>query len=343
MRSFVVIRSEEGRMPALQSHPWVDGFRHRVGWGLQAFALPKDPAPAANILAAGRAADALGLDAFFIGDHPAYAPDAWLHLGVLAVQTTSIRLGSVVLCSGYRPPVLNARLAADLDNLSEGRVILGLGHGWNAKEFAQLGLPYPPVPARQEALEEAVQIIRGVWGAQPFTYHGKHHFTVDEQVTPPPVQQPGPPLILAGSGEKTALRLVAKYADACNFGSGHATGLVRTFDDVRRKNDILDRYCLDECRDPGSVLRSHFTSWLMLAPTEKEAIAKRNRYYPNGLSEEQQYSRVIGTPEQAAAYYQGLFDAGMQYFVVQILDATDLETVELLAKDLAPRVSAAAT
>jgi alkanesulfonate monooxygenase SsuD/methylene tetrahydromethanopterin reductase-like flavin-dependent oxidoreductase (luciferase family) len=322
-----------------QSHPWVESFRDRVGWGLQAFALPEDAAPAASILAAGRAADTLGLDAFFIGDHPAYAPDAWLHLGVLAVQTTSIRLGSVVLCAGYRPPVLNARLAADLDNLSGGRVILGLGHGWNAKEFAQLGLPYPSVPERQEALEEAVQIIRGVWGPRPFTFHGNHYFTVEEQVTPPPVQKPGPPLILAGSGEKRALHLVAKYADACNFGSGHATGLVRTFDEARRKNDILDAYCRDEGRDPRSVLRTHFTSWLMLAPTEAEAIAKRDRYYPNGLNEEQQYSRVIGTPEQVAAYYQGLVNAGLEYFVVQILDASDLETVELLAKELIPRVT----
>jgi alkanesulfonate monooxygenase SsuD/methylene tetrahydromethanopterin reductase-like flavin-dependent oxidoreductase (luciferase family) len=332
----------EKRVTKTQAHPWVESFRNRVGWGLQAFALPEDSAPAASILAAGRAAESLGLDAFFIGDHPAYAPDAWLHLGVLAVQTSRIRLGSVVLCTGYRPPVLNARLAADLDNLSEGRVILGLGHGWNAKEFAQLGLPYPPVPERQEAMKEAVQIIRGVWGDKPFTFQGKHYFTVEEQVTPPPVQVAGPPLILAGSGEKTALRLVAKYADACNFGSGHATGLVRTPEDVRRKNAVLDQYCQDEGRDPASVLRTHFTSWLMLAPTEEEAMAKRDRYYPNGLNEEQRYSRVVGTPEQAAAYYQDLVNAGIQYFVVQILDATDLETVELLAKELIPRVSPAA-
>ncbi|MFT4036731.1 MAG: LLM class flavin-dependent oxidoreductase [Thermomicrobiales bacterium] len=320
------------------AHPWVQGFQDRVGWGLQAFALPDDPNPAAGILAAGRRADELGLDAFFIGDHPAYAPDAWLHLGVLAVQTARIRLGSVVLCAGYRPPVLNARLAADLDHLSGGRVILGLGHGWNAAEFAQLGLPFPGVPARQEALEETIQIIQGVWGNAPFTFYGQHHFTVNERIAPPPVQQPGPPLLLAGSGEKTALRLVAQYADACNFGAGHATGLARTGDEVAHKNAVLDRYCTELGRDPRHVLRTHFTSWLMLAPTEAEAAAKRDRYYPNGLNEEQQHSRVIGTPEQAAAYYQTLVDAGMQYFVVQILDATDLETVELLARELAPRV-----
>lgn len=319
-------------------HPWVQEFQNRVGWGLQAFALPNDPNPAPSILAAGRLADELGLDAFFIGDHPAYAPDAWLHLGVLAVQTRRIRLGSVVLCAGYRLPVLNARLAADLDNLSEGRLILGLGHGWNAAEFAQLGLPFPPVPERQAALVETIEIIRGVWGSEPFTYRGEYYSTIEEQVLPPPRQRPAPPLILAGAGEKTALRLVALYADACNFGAGHSTGLARTNDEIRHKNEVLDQYCRDIGRDPHLVLRTHFTSWLMLAPTEEAAHAKRDRYYPKGLNEEQRFSRVIGTPEQVARYYQGLVDAGMQYFVVQILDATDTETIDLLARDLIPRV-----
>ena len=317
---------------------WKTQFGDRVGWGLQASAQPDDSAPAQSILAAGRLADALGLDAFFMGDHPAYAPDVWLHLGALAVQTTRVRLGSVVLCAGYRLPVSNARLAADLDNLSDGRLILGLGHGWNGAEFAQLGLLFPPVPQRQAELEEAIEIMRGVWGPEPFTYHGSYHSTVNEQVLPPPRQRPAPPLMLAGSGERRALRLVAKHADASNFGAGHATGLLRTAEDVRRKNELLDRYCREAGRDPRDVLRTHFTSWLMLAPTEREAQAKRDRYYPHGLNEEQRYSRVIGTPEQVAPYYQALVDAGMQYFVVQTLDARDTETIELLAGELAPRV-----
>lgn len=319
-------------------HPWVRAFQDRVGWGLQAFALPEDPTPAASILAAGRLADELGLDGFYIGDHPAYAPDAWLHLGVLAVQTTRVRLGSIVLCAGYRPPVINARLATDLDNLSGGRVVLGLGHGWNAAEFAQLGLPFPPVPARQAALEEAIQIIRGVMGPQPFTFHGVHHSTEAEQVIPPPIQEGGLPLLLAGAGEKRALRLVARYADASNFGAGHSTGLLRTPNEVERRNAVLDRYCEEEGRDPRSVLRSHFTSWLMIGPTAAAARAKLDRYYPEGLNEEQQYSRVVGTPDQVAGYYQRLVDAGIDYFVVQILDARDLETVELLAREVVPRV-----
>src|ERR687894_30191 len=320
------------------SHGWVRGFRHRVCWGLQAFALPQDPDPGRRVVAAGRMADALGFDAFFIGDHPAYAPEVWLHLGALAVQTSRVRLGSVVLCAGYRPPVLTARLAADLDNLSGGRVILGLGHGWNATEFAQLGLPFRSVPQRQAALAESIEIIRGVWGPERFSYRGQYHSTERERVIPPPLQQPSPPLILAGGGERTALRLVAHYADACNFGPGHATGLVRTSDEVRRKNGVLDRYCREVERDPRSVLRTHFTSWLMLAPTEAAARAKLDHYYPAGINEEQTFSRVVGTSAQVAAYYQSLVDAGMEYFVVQTLDAADTETIELLAQEVIPRV-----
>jgi alkanesulfonate monooxygenase SsuD/methylene tetrahydromethanopterin reductase-like flavin-dependent oxidoreductase (luciferase family) len=325
-----------------RSQPWVRQFRNRVGWGLQAFPAPDDPDPTSRVLASGRLADALGFDAFFLGDHPAYAPEVWLHLSALAVQTSRVRLGSVVLCAGYRPPVLTARLAADLDNLSGGRVILGLGHGWNATEFAQLGLPFPPVPERQAALVESIEIIRGVWGSEPFTFHGRYHSTDNERVAPPPLQQPSPPLILAGSGERTALRLVARYADACNFGPGHTTGLVRTPDDVRHKNAVLDRYCQELERDPRDVLRSHFTSWLMLAPTDADARAKLDHYYPAGINEEQQFSRVVGTPAQVAAYYQSLVDAGMEYFVVQTLDAADTETIELLAREVIPLVLPAA-
>src|SRR5215212_4899504 len=324
------------------SHPWVREFHHRVGWGLQASALPGSPDPGQQVLAAGLLADRLEFDAFFLGDHPAYAPEVWVHLGALAVQTSRIRLGSVVLCAGYRPPVLTARLAADLDNLSGGRVILGLGHGWNATEFRQLDLPFPAVPVRQAALAESIEIIRGVWGPEPFTYDGHYHSTEKERVVPPPLQQPSPPLILAGSGERTALRLVARYADACNFGPGHATGLVRTPDEVRRKNAVLDRYCHEVGRNPRSVLRTHFTTWLMLAPTDAPARAKLDNYYPAGINEEQQFSRVVGTPAQVAGYYQSLVDAGMEYFVVQTLDAADTETIELLAREVIPRVLPAA-
>lgn len=319
-------------------HPWVERNRHRVGFGLQVFARPDDPAPGERLLAAGLLADELGLDAFLLGDHPAYAPEPWLHLGALAALTERIQLGSVVACAGYRPPVLTARLAADLDNLSGGRHILGLGIGWNETEFAQLGLPFPSIPERQGALEETIAILRGVWAPHPFTYHGRYRMTEAEQIVPPPRHPMGPPLLLAGAGERVALRLVARYADACNFGPGHATALARTPDEVARKLAVLRRHCDEIGRPYETILRTHFTTWLMLAETESLARAKLDRYYPAGINEEQRYSRVATTPDGAVAYYQALVEAGMDYFVVQSLDAADTETIRLLANEVAPRL-----
>ncbi|MDP9364665.1 MAG: LLM class flavin-dependent oxidoreductase, partial [Chloroflexota bacterium] len=322
------------------THPWVIEHRERIGVGLQAVARADDPAPSRRLLAAGRLADDLGLDGFFLGDHPAYAPEAWLHLGALAVTTRRVRLGSVVLCAGYRSPVLTARLAADLDNISGGRLMLGLGIGWNATEFAQLGLPFPPVPERQAALAETITIVRGVWGTQPFTFRGRYQSCKDERVVPGPAQPGGPPLMIAGAGERVALRLVAEHADACNFGPGHATGLARSPEEVHRKLAVLRRHCEEIGRPYEEILPTHFTSWLMLGETDDAARAKLDRYYPKGVNEEQRHSRVATTPDGAVAYYRALAEAGMRYFVVQTLDAGDEETIRLLAEEVAPRLRA---
>lgn len=198
--------------------------------------------------------------------------------------------------------------------------------------------PFRDVPSRQRALEETIQIVQGVWGDEPFSFRGEFHSTSKERIWPPPVQVPGPPLLLAGAGERTALRLVARYADACNFGAGHSTGLVRTADEIQHKNAVLSEYCREEGRLPSSVLRTHFTSWLIIGATEEEALRKRDHYYPQGLNEEQKFSRVVGSPESVAEDYQNLVDAGMQYFIVQSLDARDHETIELLATQVIPRV-----
>lgn len=324
-----------------EAHPFVAERRERVTFGLQTFARPDDPQPGERVIAAGRLADQLGLDGFYIGDHPAHATEAWLHLAALAATTERIRLGSVVNCVLYRHPVMTARLAADLDQLSGGRTLLGLGIGWDDPEFGELGMVYPSTPERQAALVEALEIIAGVWGDEPFSYTGRHYNVANARITPAPTERPHPPLMIAGAGERVTLRQVARYADACNFGASPQIGGVRTADDVRRKYAVLRRHCAEEGRPYENILRTHFTAWLMIAPTEAEAQAKLRRYYPNGLTEDQTYSRVVGTPEQVAAYYQRLADAGVQHFVCQSLDAADSETFQLLAEEVAPRVVAA--
>ncbi|MDQ4076066.1 MAG: LLM class flavin-dependent oxidoreductase, partial [Chloroflexota bacterium] len=259
--------------------PWVEEHRDRIGFGLQVFPHDTKVDPARHLLTAGQLAEALGFDALFLSDHPAWGLECWVHLAALAVTTTRIRLGSIVNCVAYRHPVMSARLAADLDNLSNGRLILGLGAGWDANEFANLGLPFPPVRERQAALEEAIAIIRGAWGEEPFTFHGRYHQTTGTHVTPPPVQRPSLPLIIAGGGEQVTLRQVAQHADACNLLSCAMAGGVRTPDDVQRKLAALRRHCEALGRPYDTLLRTHLTGWLILAEDEARLQAKLKRYF----------------------------------------------------------------
>jgi alkanesulfonate monooxygenase SsuD/methylene tetrahydromethanopterin reductase-like flavin-dependent oxidoreductase (luciferase family) len=323
-------------------HPWVAARRDRITFALQVDTRGDDPAPSQSVLAAGQLAETLGFDAFFTGDHPSWQSEVWLHMAALAVTTERIGLGPMVTSVLYRPPLLTARLAADLDRLSNGRLVLGLGIGWDAaalgwgtNEFDRMGLPYPTTRERQEALAEAVTIIKGVWGPRPFSYQGKHFTVKDAQVTPPPLQQV-PPIVIAGAGERT-LRQVAELADACNIGPV-VTGGIDTPAAVRHKLAVLRRHCEELGRPFDAILRSHFTIWLILAEDETGVRRKVDRHFPDGLDSIWQKCVVAGTPEQVAPYYQSFADAGLQYFIAQVLDARDEETVRLLATEVAPKI-----
>jgi alkanesulfonate monooxygenase SsuD/methylene tetrahydromethanopterin reductase-like flavin-dependent oxidoreductase (luciferase family) len=316
-------------------HPWVAERKAEVRFAVQGFPLAEDRDPTSTILAAGIAAEEVGLDGFFIGDHPGYHIEPWLHLSALAAQTSRIQLGSVVNCIFHRHPSMLARMTADLDRISNGRLMLGVGIGWNEPEFAQLGLPFPSVPARQDALDEALEIITGMFGPEPVSFRGEHWWVERAHITAPPVQLPYPPILIAGAGKQT-LRQVARWADISNFGNSRNTGNVQDDEQVKAKFRTIDDALRDAGRSPESLLRSHFTSWLMLAETDAAAKAKLDRYYPDGLNEEQQRTRIYGTPEAAIAYYRAQRELGFEYFVVQIQDASDLETIRLLGEAVAP-------
>src|SRR3954454_3155404 len=257
-------------------HPWVEARRRRIHFALQVEARPDDPTPGQSMLRAGQLAEELGFDAFLAADHPSWQSEPWLHLAALAISTERIGLGTMVSSVLYRPPVLTARLAADLDHLSNGRLVLGLGIGWDAaalgwgtNEFVRMGLPFPPTRERQEALAEAIAIIRGVWGPEPFSFQGRRFRVKDAQMVPP--LQGAPPIIIAGAGQRT-LRQVAELADACNIGPV-VTGGVDTPEQAQAKLEVLRRHCGTVGRPYENVLRSHFTIWLILA--EDEASAQR--------------------------------------------------------------------
>jgi alkanesulfonate monooxygenase SsuD/methylene tetrahydromethanopterin reductase-like flavin-dependent oxidoreductase (luciferase family) len=308
------------------------------------FGVALAPALGAPLVDTAKRVEAFGFDAFYVGDHPGWDHDCWVRLALLAGATARLRIGPLVACTAYRPPVVTARLAADVDRLSGGRLVLGLGIGWDAaawglgtNEFARLGLPYPPAGERQDALEEAVAIMRGAWGAELFSFAGRHYAAAQVQVAPPPLQVPGPPLVIAGAGERT-LDQVARLADACNFGPG-PTGGVHTPAAAHDRLAALRRRCEAVGRPVADVLPTHFTTWLMLGETEDAVRAKVARSFPGGLDEQWSTIVVARTPEEAIPYYQGFADAGMRHFVVQSLDPEDDETFRLLAERVVPAVA----
>jgi alkanesulfonate monooxygenase SsuD/methylene tetrahydromethanopterin reductase-like flavin-dependent oxidoreductase (luciferase family) len=333
-------------------HPWVAKADEGVRFGVQVAAMRRRTTqldvtlhedPLAVLMEAGRLIDSLGYDGLFLHDHPSFSPDPFTGLGALAVATEQVMLGSVVVCEPYRHPTLVARMSADLDNLSRGRFMLGLGIGWAVPEFAALGKPYASVKTRQAQLVEAVEIIQGLWRGEPFSYSGKHYTIENVRIDPKPLQQPASPLMIAGGGEQVTLRQVARYADACNFGDlfQPEDPFTRDLHDgvaqIRARFEVLNRHCEAEGRPYDEVLRTHFVPWLMVAPTEAEVRAKFRHSFGDEMPPTAR-GVVAGTPAQITEYYQARADAGMQYFVYQLLDGTDHETIRLVAEEVMPNV-----
>jgi F420-dependent oxidoreductase-like protein len=202
------------------------------------------------------AADAAGIVRFTAMDHwfqmeqfqTAFDPmlEGYSVLSFVAAKTERVQLGLLVTGVTYRHPGLLAKTVTTLDVLSGGRAFLGIGAAWYEREHLALGVPYPPVAERFERLEETLQICQQMWSDNDGPYQGKRYQLAETICVPPPIQQPRPPILIGGGGEKKTLRLVAKYADSCNlFGAGT--------DAVRHKLDVLRGHCDAEGRDYDAI------------------------------------------------------------------------------------------
>ncbi len=211
---------------------------------------PESIAP--TLAATARAAEDGGADQYTLMDHwfqiPPIGPptmpmlEGYTALGFIAAQTERIRLGLLVTGVTYRHPGLLAKTVTTLDVLSGGRAQLGLGAAWFEQEHDALGVAYPPIAERFERLEEAIQICFQMWSEDDGPYRGKHYELAETLCSPPPLQQPRPSLIIGGGGERKTLRLVARYADACNlFGNQREA--------VEHKLEVLKGHCEAEERD----------------------------------------------------------------------------------------------
>jgi F420-dependent oxidoreductase-like protein len=232
----------------------------RLGLHYWNFSTPADPAAIAPTLAeTARVADQAGLSTFTVMDHyfqmehagRAEEPmlEAYTTLGYVAANTERVTLGVLVTGVMYRHPGLLAKIVTTLDVLSGGRARLGIGASWYEREQRGLGVPVVPVGERFERLEETLRICLQMWGDDNGPFEGRHYQLAETLCVPAPLQRPRPQIQIGGGGEKKTLRLVARYADACNlFGSG--------VDDVAHKLDVLRGHCEAEGRDYDAIAKT---------------------------------------------------------------------------------------
>jgi F420-dependent oxidoreductase-like protein len=233
----------------------------RIGVHLVSFTVPGGPtALAATLAEVGRACDEAGVDVLslmdhhfqleFLGDATHPMLEGYTTLGFLAGHTSTVTLQLLMTGVTYRHPGILAKTVATLDVLSGGRAALGIGAAWYEREHRGLGVPFPPLAERFERLEETLQVVRQMWGADEGPFHGKH-FDLAETICSPQPLHPIP-VMVGGGGERKTLRLVAKYADACNVFAGRGGGA----GEVTHKLDVLRRWCEREGRPYDDIRRT---------------------------------------------------------------------------------------
>jgi F420-dependent oxidoreductase-like protein len=282
-----------------------------------------------------------GFDSFWVMDHFHQIQfvgrpeepmlEGWTVISMLAAITTKIKLGTLVTGIIYRYPSVLAKVAATLDVLSKGRLFMGIGAGWNEQESLAYGISFPSNLERMLRLEEAIQVIRKMWTDEPYaSFNGKYYQIRNAYCNPKPIQKPSPPILVGGSGERKTLKIVAKYADACNlFGSPET---------VRKKLDILKEHCKSVGRDYDSILKTKLG--VIIVDDNKEMAKNRVRQTFRGIPEEQIKEFVIyGTPEDVSRQIETLEQVGIQYLIVDLEPSRELEALDTFANEVINKMS----
>ncbi len=303
---------------------------------LRIFTEPQQGASYDDLLRVAQAAERLGFDAFFRSDHylrmgdgdPAPGPtDAWITLAGLARETSRIRLGTLVSAATFRLPGPLAISVAQVDQMSGGRVELGLGTGWFEEEHTAYGIPFPSLGERFERLEEQLEIVTGLWAAaKPFSFEGAHYRLADSPGLPKPAQRPRPPVIIGGGGAKRTPRLVARFADEYNVPFHLPEDTAAAFDRVRQACDAVSR---------ETVLLS--AAQVVCAGRDEAEIARRAANIGRKV-DELRVNGLAGTPQEIVDKIGRFAEMGAERLYLQVLDLHDLEHLELIAAEVLPHV-----
>jgi F420-dependent oxidoreductase-like protein len=275
----------------------------------------------------------LGFHSVWLNDHLYGIPgpqvpimEAWTTLAAVAAVTSRVQLGTLVSPVGFRNPALLAKMAATLDNIAAGRVIVGLGCGWFQMEYAGYGYPFPSVQDRLEQLEEAVVLMKKLWTEPQPTFNGKHFRTESVFCEPKPVQQPRPPILIGGGGEKVLLRIAAQHADIWN-------NLAVNQANLAHKIERLHAHCDTVHRDPARLAISQ-QCMVVIGENEAEATNKAQRaaqIYGGHLG-----PGISGTPEQCIAKIRDFVRLGCSMLVIEFFGKDTKEPARLFAEKVMP-------
>jgi F420-dependent oxidoreductase-like protein len=273
-----------------------------------------------------------GYDSAWVFDHFHTIPDpsqeatyeCWTLTAALAASTSAIRLGQMCTCSSYRPPAYLAKVASSVDVISDGRLDFGIGAGWDEQEYVAYGYEFPKPSVRIAQLGEAVRIIKTMWTEDEARFDGAYHRVAGAINRPKPLQDPHPPVWIAGGGERLMLRLVAAEADFSNFGG--------TVDEFVHKSRVLDRHCETIGRDPARITRSVQFLGLIGADDDVERAAAQMARSPDRMRRSS--TSLIGEPAEVTEIIAAYRDAGCEYAIVYFPDAAWGDSPERFAEEV---------
>ncbi len=265
----------------------------------------------------GKVADEGPWDSIWVYDHFHTVPkptdntvfEAWTATATLARDTTRINVGQMVTCNGYRNPALWAKIASTVDVAAHGRLYAGYGAGWYEHEWKAYGYGFPETRDRMRAFREGVEIIHRMWTEDKPTFKGEY-YSIDEPINEPKgVRKPHPSLWIGGGGEQVTLKLVARFANACNLG-GPAEQIIH-------KLEVLKGHCETVGRNYDEIIRSSSTNVFLLQEGENaESATEKARSAIGATFEDFQRDFVVGTADKVIAALQEKTDAGIDYHLI---------------------------
>ena len=273
---------------------------------------------------------ATGLGAAFGSEGPCM--EGWTALAALAQATSRVRLGILVSGNTYRHPAVLAKMATTVDHISGGRLEFGIGGAWHTYEHQAFAIPFHTTRERLERLDEAVQVIKLLWTQPRPTFQGRYYQLDQPPYNPANVQQPHPPILVGGGGEKRTLRTVAKYADAANVGG--------TPEEVRHKYEVLEQHCRDAGRDSSSIRRTiQAPLFLSEDPAFQQRVVQGFVSLRGGSEEDARRSVLMGSVDEVKAAVQAFIDAGVQEIIVAQFPRFHRDSLLRFSREVIPAFS----